>query len=125
MAKSFALLVVAAVATFSGVVAFKDNCNGSSFCNKNMAATCQGAINRFSDGTTYNDYVTRTNGNCVAIYLCIGVYPALTGAQLKGHFAPIHGAQGCKGCGSHAFNNGNCEVTVNFCANCLDSGNSN
>ncbi|KAI1288644.1 hypothetical protein EDD11_009843, partial [Mortierella claussenii] len=85
----------------------------------------QGAYNRFSDGMTYNAYTSRTNGNYAAIFRCDGAYPSLTGAQLKGLFAPIYGGQGCKGCGSHVFDNGNCEVTINFCFNCLDSGNPN
>jgi hypothetical protein len=121
MIKSTALLLVI-VATLSGVLGFNDNCHGSGFCNKGMGPTCQGAFARFTDSTVYNGYTSRTNGDCTAIYRCDGDYPSLTGAQLKGLFAPIHGAQGCKGCGSHAFNGGSCEVTVNYCSNCLDSG---
>ncbi|KAG0214383.1 hypothetical protein BGX31_001110 [Mortierella sp. GBA43] len=122
MIKSTALLVVV-VATLSGVLGYNDNCNGSSRCNKNMGNTCRGAIARYTDGTTYNAYTSRTNGNCVAIYRCTGDYPSLKGSEIKDLFKPIYEGQGCKGCGSHAFNGGKCEVTVNFCHNCLDSGN--
>ncbi|KAG0212163.1 meiotically up-regulated gene family-domain-containing protein [Mortierella sp. GBAus27b] len=124
MAK-FALLVIAAIATLSaGAMGFSDNCNGSGRCNKNMKSTCQAAFARFTDGTTYNSYTSRVSGSCTAIYRCTGTFPALTGAQLKQQFNVIY-TKGCQGCGSHAFNGGSCEVTVNFCSNCLDSGNPN
>ena len=111
---------------FITVVAdYNDNCHGSGRCNKNMGNTCRGAWARFTDGTTYNGYTSRTNGNCVAIFRCGDKYPSMTGAQIKSLFEPIYGGQGCKGCGSHAFNGGSCEVTLNFCSNCLDSGNPN
>ncbi|KAG0305114.1 hypothetical protein BGZ98_004573 [Dissophora globulifera] len=125
MVKSFTSLVIV-VATLSGALAgFSDNCHGSGRCNKGMGPTCSGAFNRFTDSTIYDGYTSRTNGDCTAIYECTGDYPRLSGAQLKSLFQPIYGGQGCKGCGSHAFNGGSCEVTLNFCSNCLDSGNPN
>ncbi|KAF9976782.1 hypothetical protein BGZ73_007786 [Actinomortierella ambigua] len=90
-----------------------------------MSSICTGAFNRYSDNTIYNSYTSRTNGQCTAIFRCDGTYPSLTGAQIKELFKPIYGGQGCKGCGSHAFNGGSCEVTLNFCSNCVDSGNPN
>ncbi|KAG0053540.1 hypothetical protein BGZ83_000893 [Gryganskiella cystojenkinii] len=115
-----------AIATIVGsALGFSDNCNGSGRCNKGMKDMCTAAFNRFTDSTVYNDFTSRTNGQCTAIYRCSGTYPSLTGSQLKGFFAPIYQGQGCKGCGSHAFNGGSCEVTVNFCSNCVDSGNPN
>ncbi|KAG0217887.1 meiotically up-regulated gene family-domain-containing protein [Mortierella sp. GBAus27b] len=126
MAKSFALLAVTAIATLSaGVMGYNDNCHGSGRCNKNMEFTCRQAINRFTDGTTYNGYTSRVFGDCTAIYHCDGAYPNQTGAQLKSQFDVIYRGIGCKGCGSHAFNSGKCEVTVNFCSNCQDGGNPN
>ncbi|KAG0299406.1 hypothetical protein BGZ98_010082 [Dissophora globulifera] len=114
------------VATLSGALAgLSDNCHGSSFCNKGMGDLCTGAFNRFTDSTIYSDYTSRVNGKCTAIYRCTGKYPQLSGAAIKNLFKPIYGGQGCQGCGSHAFSNGNCEVTLNYCADCLDSGNPN
>ena len=103
-------------------MAFSDNCHGSERCDKDMGDVCREAFARFTDDSTYNAYTSRTNGNCVAIYRCDGGYLSLTGAQLKTQFEPIFGGQGCKGCGSHAFNDGSCETTLNFCSNCFDSG---
>ncbi|KAF9170372.1 hypothetical protein BGX21_011060 [Mortierella sp. AD011] len=125
MTKSIAILFVLVAALSGAIEGFSDNCHGSGRCNKNMGPTCTVAFNRFTDGTVYNGYTSRVNGNCAAIYRCSGDYPSLTGAQLKQLFAPIYGGQGCKGCGSHAFNGGSCEVTLNFCSNCVDSGNPN
>ncbi|KAF9347950.1 hypothetical protein BGX34_002789 [Mortierella sp. NVP85] len=122
MVKSFALLVVVAAATLSGALGLSDNCHGSIRCNKGMGPTCRTAISRFTDGTVYNGYTSRVNGNCAAIFRCNGDYPALRGSEIKKLFEPIYGGQGCKGCGSHAFNGGSCEVTVNFCSKCVDSG---
>ncbi|KAF9947779.1 hypothetical protein BGZ65_008551 [Modicella reniformis] len=118
------LLVI--VAILSGTaLGYRDNCSGSGLCNKGMGPNCRGAYARFSDNTVYNGYTSRTNGNCVAIYRCDGSYPGLSGAQIKNLFAPIYGGQGCKGCGSHAFNGGSYEGTLNYCSNCVDSGNPN
>ncbi|KAG0304815.1 hypothetical protein BGZ97_001331 [Linnemannia gamsii] len=125
MVQSITFFLVAIATVAGSVLGFSDNCNGSFRCNKGMSGTCTGAFNRFTDGTVYNDFTSRTNGDCTAIYRCSGTYPALTGSQLKALFAPIYNGQGCKGCGSHAFNGGSCEVTLNFCSNCLDSGNPN
>ncbi|KAG0212164.1 meiotically up-regulated gene family-domain-containing protein [Mortierella sp. GBAus27b] len=126
MAKSFALLAVAAIATLSaGVMGYSDNCNGSGKCNKGMEPTCRKAYARYTDSTVYSSYTSRVFGDCTAIYRCSGTYPSLTGAQLKAQFNLIYDSVGCKGCGSHAFNSGSCEVTVNYCSNCLDSGNPN
>ncbi|KAG0325720.1 hypothetical protein BGZ99_000240 [Dissophora globulifera] len=125
MVKTLASLLIV-VATFSGVLAgFRDNCSGSGRCNKGMGPTCIGAFNRFTESTVYDGYTSRVNGNCAAIYRCNGDYPRLSGATIRSLFQPIYDGQGCKGCGSHAFNDGNCEVTLNFCSNCLDSGNPN
>ncbi|KAG0204196.1 hypothetical protein BGX28_003771 [Mortierella sp. GBA30] len=124
MAKSFSLLLVVAVAV-SSVLGYSDNCHGSGRCNKGMGPMCTGAFERYSDNTIYNSYTSRTNGQCTAIYHCDGDYPSLSGAQIKNLFRPIYGGQGCKGCGSHAFNGGKCEVTLNFCSDCKDSGNPN
>ncbi|CAO3571909.1 unnamed protein product [Mortierella alpina] len=124
MAKTFSLLLVLAVAV-SGALGYSNNCNGSSRCTKDMAPTCTSAYQRFTDQTVYDAYTSRTYGNCAAIYRCNGVFPKLTGSQLKGLFSQIYTSQGCKGCGSHAFNSGNCEVTLNYCSDCKDSGNPN
>ncbi|KAF8928119.1 meiotically up-regulated gene family-domain-containing protein [Dissophora ornata] len=124
MAKSLAFLLVLA-ASLSGTLAYSDNCSGSFFCNKGMGSLCTGAFQRFTDNTVYNGYTSRANGHCTAIYRCDGSYPSLTGRQIKSLFAPIYSGQGCKGCGSHAFNGGQCEVTLNYCSNCVDSGNPN
>ncbi|KAF9343561.1 hypothetical protein BGX26_005562 [Mortierella sp. AD094] len=111
MTKSIAALFVL-VATLSGALAgFSDNWN--------MGQKCNTAFNRFNDGTVYNGYTSRVNGNCAAIYRCSGDYPSLTGARLKELFAPIYAG------GSHTFNGGSCEVTLGFCPNCLDRGNPN
>ncbi|KAF9348653.1 hypothetical protein BGX26_012946, partial [Mortierella sp. AD094] len=101
---------------------FSDNCHGSGHCNKNISTTCTAAFSRFTDGTVYNGYTSRVNEYCAAIYRCDGDYPSLTGAQVKAFFSLIYGGQGCKECGSHAFNGGSCEVTLNFFSNCIDSG---
>ncbi|KAG0367006.1 hypothetical protein BGZ54_004571 [Gamsiella multidivaricata] len=122
MYKSLALLVVLAASLASTEAGYSDNCHGSGLCNKGMGDLCTGAFNRFTDTTVYNAFTSRVNGKCTAIYRCDGDYPNLTGAQIKSLFQPIYGGQGCKGCGSHAFNGGACEVTLNYCANCLDSG---
>ncbi|GJJ75460.1 hypothetical protein EMPS_07818 [Entomortierella parvispora] len=126
MVKSTTLMMaVLATVVGSAFGGYSDNCHGSSRCNKGMGPACRSAYARFTDGTVYNAYVSRTFGHCTAIYRCNSGYPALTGAQLKGFFAPIFAGQGCQGCGSHAFDGGNCEVTVNYCSNCVDSGNPN
>ncbi|OAQ22849.1 hypothetical protein K457DRAFT_25645 [Linnemannia elongata AG-77] len=115
-----------AIATVAGsVFGFFDSCNGSFRCDKGMSISCKGAFNRFNDDTVYNSFTSRTNHDCAAIYRCDGDFPSLTGRQLKDLFAPIYAGQGCTSCGSHAFNGGSCEVTLNFCSNCLDSGNPN
>ncbi|KAF9290874.1 hypothetical protein BGZ68_005788 [Mortierella alpina] len=124
MAKTFSLLLVLAVAV-SGTFGYSNNCNGSSKCTKTMASACIAAYSRFTDGTTYTSLTSRTSGNCAAIFRCVGPYPPMTGAALKLQFEEIYGSQGCKGCGSHAFNSGNCEVTLNYCSDCKDSGNPN
>ncbi|KAF9944651.1 hypothetical protein BGZ72_002139 [Mortierella alpina] len=120
MAKTFSLLVVLAVAV-SGALGYSNNCNGSSRCTKDMAPMCTSAYNRYVDTTSYGGYTSRTYGNCVAIFRCQGVYPVTKGSELKSLFSLIYSSQGCKGCGSHAFNGGNCEVTVNYCSDCKDS----
>ncbi|KAF9558372.1 hypothetical protein EC968_007123 [Mortierella alpina] len=120
MAKAFSLLVVLAVAV-SGALGYSNNCNGSSKCTKTMAPDCTAAYNRYLDGTTYSQYTSRTYANCAAIFRCQGVFPPKTGSELKELFYQIYAGQGCKGCGSHAFNNGNCEVTLNYCSDCKDS----
>ncbi|KAF9371183.1 hypothetical protein CPB97_002184 [Podila verticillata] len=125
MVKSITFVMVAIATVVGSVFGFSDNCNGSGRCNKGLSRICTIAFNRFTDGTVYNSYTSRTNGQCVAIYRCDGNYPALTGSQLKGLFASIYGGQGCEGCGSHAFNGGQCEVILNFCSDCNDSGNPN
>ncbi|KAF8928089.1 hypothetical protein CPC16_007903 [Podila verticillata] len=125
MVKSITFAMVAIATVADSVLGFSDNCSGSGSCNKGMSGICTRAFNRYTDGTVYNDFTLRTNGQCTAIYRCNGAYPALTGSQLKGLFASIYGGQGCKGCGSHAFNGGQCEVTLDFCSNCVDSGNPN
>ncbi|KAF9308309.1 hypothetical protein BGZ91_007862 [Linnemannia elongata] len=116
-----------AIATVAGsVFGFFDNCHYSNRCdNVGMIISCEGAFNRFNDDTVYNSFTLRSNVQCAAIYECIGDYPAMTGRQLKDLFAPINAGQGCKGCGSHAFNGGSCRVTLNYCYSCLDSGNPN
>ncbi|KAF9931929.1 hypothetical protein BGZ67_005076 [Mortierella alpina] len=124
MAKTSSLLLVLAVAV-SGALGYSNNCHGSALCTKDMAPYCTAAYNRFTDGTTYTHLTSRTHGNCAAIFRCQGVYPAMTGSQLKSLFSQIYSSQGCKGCGSHAFNGGNCEVTLNYCSDCKDSGTPN
>ncbi|KAG0332464.1 hypothetical protein BG000_009986 [Podila horticola] len=125
MVKSITFIMVAIATVAGSALGYSDNCHGSGKCNKGMGGICTGAFNRYSDNTVYNSYTSRTNGHCTAIYRCDGGYPSLTGRQIKDLFAPIYGGQGCKGCGSHAFNGGKCEVTLNFCDNCVDSGNPN
>ncbi|KAF9413780.1 hypothetical protein BGZ94_000624 [Podila epigama] len=122
MVKSITFVMVAIATIASGALGYSDNCNGSFRCNKDMGPICRGAWSRFSDWTHYNGYTSRVNGHCVAIYRCEGAYPSLTGREIKSLFEPIYGGQGCKGCGSHAFNGGKCEVTLNFCSDCSDSG---
>ncbi|KAF9967794.1 hypothetical protein BGZ70_008184 [Mortierella alpina] len=122
MAKTFSLLLVLAVAA-SSALGYSNNCHGSSRCTKDMAPTCVSAYSRFTDGTIYTASTSRTYGNCAAIYRCNGLYPSgMTGSKLKNLFSQIYSAQGCKGCGSHAFNGGDCEVTLNYCSDCKDSG---
>ncbi|KAF9274868.1 hypothetical protein BGZ88_002735 [Linnemannia elongata] len=126
MFKSIIFFMVA-IATLAGsVFGFFDTCNGSYRCdNEGISISCKEAFNRFNDDTVYNSFTLRTSGKCAAIYECIGDYPALTGRQIRDLFPPIYGGQGCTGCGSHAFNGGSCRVTLNFCSNCVDSGNPN
>ncbi|KAF9359778.1 hypothetical protein BGX26_011437 [Mortierella sp. AD094] len=124
-AKPLDTLITVVVTLSSASAGYSDNYHGSIRCNKNMGPICTTAFNYFTDRTVYNGYTFCVNGNCAAIYRCDGDYPALTGTQLRGLFAPIYGGQGCKGCSSHASNSGSCEVTPNFRSNCLDSGNPN
>ncbi|KAF9337104.1 hypothetical protein BG006_006282 [Podila minutissima] len=44
--------------------------------------------------------------NCHGSGRCNKDYPSLTGRQIKDLFKPIYEGQGCKSCGSHAFNGG-------------------
>ncbi|KAK5805627.1 meiotically up-regulated gene family-domain-containing protein [Linnemannia elongata] len=126
MVKSITFFMVAIATVAGSVFGFFDTCNGSYRCNnEGMSITCKEAFNRFNDDTVYNSFTSLTNRDCAAIYQCIGDYPALTGRQIKDLFAPINAGQGCKGCGSHAFNGGSCRVTLNYCYSCLDSGNPN
>ncbi|KAG0039868.1 hypothetical protein BGZ82_006420 [Podila clonocystis] len=120
MVKSITFVMVALATATGSVLSYSDNCHGSGKCNKGMGGLCTGAFNRYSDNTVYNKYTSRTNGHCTAIFRCDGGYPSLTGSQIKDLFRPIYGGQGCKGCGSHAFNGGKCEVTLNYCDNCVD-----
>ncbi|KAI9283544.1 meiotically up-regulated gene family-domain-containing protein [Umbelopsis sp. AD052] len=101
---------------------YNNNCHGSGRCNKSMGPTCTNASNRFIDGNTYGQYTSKVFGDCTAIFSCTSTYPSLRGSDIKNLFSNIYGNQGCKGCGSHAFNGGSCEVTYNYCANCRDSG---
>ncbi|KAF9307326.1 hypothetical protein BGZ74_007137 [Mortierella antarctica] len=120
MVKSITFVMVALATVAASALGYSDNCHGSGRCNKGMGGICTAAYNRYSDNTVYNRYTSRTNGQCTAIYRCDGGYPSLTGRQIKDLFKPIYEGQGCKGCGSHAFNGGKCEVTLNFCSDCKD-----
>ncbi|KAF9371239.1 hypothetical protein CPB97_002132 [Podila verticillata] len=122
MVNSITFFTVSLAALATSALGYSDNCQGSYFCNKGMGPLCTSAFTRFTDTTIYNGYTSRTNGHCTAIYRCDGAYPWLNGHQIKELFKPIYGGQGCKGCGSHAFNGGKCEVTLNYCADCKDSG---
>ncbi|KAF9271358.1 hypothetical protein BGZ68_003777 [Mortierella alpina] len=119
MVKTFSFLAVA-VATVSSVLAYSDNCHGSSDCYKDLGESCRYASYRYSNYVIYDKYTSLTNNHCTAIYRCKGAYPALRGNELRDLFSHIHGPQGCKACGSHAFNGGTCEVTYNYCTNCVD-----
>ncbi|KAF9900533.1 hypothetical protein EC991_007208 [Linnemannia zychae] len=119
MVKTFSFLAVA-VATISGVLAYSDNCNGASGCNKRMGSECYYSSIRYLNYGPYSSYTSFTNNHCTAIYRCTGAYPTLTGTEIVDLFSHIYGIQGCKGCGSHAFNGGTCEVTYNYCENCID-----
>ncbi|CAJ0939962.1 unnamed protein product, partial [Mesorhabditis belari] len=87
-----------------------------------MHKICRPAFQRYTDEHTYQAYTSRTFDHCTAIFRCTGDYPAMTGKQLKDLFEQIYTGQGCEGCGSHGFYSGKCEVTLNYCSHCVDSG---
>ncbi|EFJ22291.1 hypothetical protein SELMODRAFT_413786 [Selaginella moellendorffii] len=125
--KLFSLLAILLVIFLgSSSCAKNDNCNGSGLCGSRVnQADCRRAISRYTDGTIYNGFTSRVSGHCTAIFRCDGNYPSVSGAVLKQQFLHVYDNQPCRLCGSHAFDGGNCEATLNYCANCRDSGNPN
>ncbi|KAG0311417.1 hypothetical protein BGZ99_010177 [Dissophora globulifera] len=116
MAKTLTSLVIVIATLASAVVGYSDNCSGSSSCQIATQQACYDSISGYDDSTNYKQYTSRTSGSCTAIYRCTGVYPNADGATLKTLFNSIYDLQGCKNCGSHAFDDGTCEVTLNYCA---------
>ncbi|KAJ7517674.1 hypothetical protein O6H91_21G034600 [Diphasiastrum complanatum] len=122
--KALALALFVAFACLAGssiTEAYSNNCHGSGKCPSVHPNDCRTAFGRYDDGTTYTGYTSLVSGSCTAIFRCDGNYPSMAGSQLKDQFNQIY-ASGCGRCGSHAFNGGACEATLNYCSSCTDSG---